>query len=134
MSEYHLCRSIAVEAHGDDRRRDGRRYIEHPMRVADTLTGETARCIAVLHDVIEDTDETRDSLISKGVSPTVADAVRILTHKDSERYEEYIRRVCMYAGLAKVKLADMLDNLCDKPTDRQREKYRYAAPLLLEVV
>lgn len=118
-----LCRSIAKRAHAGQHRRGGDPYINHPNRVAQSFDGMHA-CVAWLHDVIEDTDETADSLLASRVDSSVVEAVVLMTKQDGEDYWDYLTRVKRHPIALRVKIADMLDNLCDQPTAKQRDKYR----------
>ena len=131
LKELALCELIATEAHKGQLRRGGEPYIEHPIRVAMMMGNDTMKCVAVLHDVLEDTNETADSLLGKGVSVPIVHAVMCLTKKDGQRYDEYIKNIKKFGdGLVKVKIADMFDNLCGDPTQRQKQKYHKAMNLL----
>lgn len=131
LSEFDLCKAIASEAHAGQWRRGGEAYIEHPLRVASMMDNDTLRCVAVLHDVLEDTYESVDTLYEKGVSMPVIEAVKCLTHDNDAPYEEYIKKIKLFGtGLARLKIADMFDNLCCEPTQRQKKKYRMAMELL----
>jgi (p)ppGpp synthase/HD superfamily hydrolase len=70
----------------EDRRRDGSQelYLTHSLDVAQALGPEAATSeltTAVLHDVLEDTDWTRDDLAEAGVQSDVLEAVEILTRR-----------------------------------------------------
>lgn len=118
-----LCRAIAETAHSGQTRRGGAAYINHPMRVAAQLDG-VAACVAWLHDVLEDTCETVESLAAKGVIGCVVSSVVVLTKTQGTDYFDYLARVRNDGIARRVKIADMLDNLCDQPTAKQRDKYR----------
>lgn len=123
--QYKLACEIAEVAHKGQFRFDGvTPYIEHPRAVADQFDGLMKKSIAMLHDVIEDCDGYDQArLVEMGVDPVIADCVNILTHVKGETYREYIERVCEYELPIRIKLADMIVNLADKPTERQKKKY-----------
>ena len=83
--------------------------------------------IALLHDVVEDTDTTVEE-IEKEFGKYVGNCVRILTHnKGIETYPEYIDRI-MSSNFAEAKLvkhADMKDHLAQKETLTPRLKEKY---------
>lgn len=131
LTELDLCKAIAYEAHAGQWRRGGDAYIEHPLRVASMMDNDTLRCVAVLHDVLEDTYESVETLRAKMVSEPVIAAVKCLTKNDSVSYADYIKEIKLFgSGLAMVKIADMFDNLCGEPTQNQKKKYRMAMGLL----
>ena len=122
--QLELCRTIAENAHIGQVRRGGDSYIHHPCRVASQFNGVDA-CVAWLHDVIEDTDETAESLAARGVDDRVISGVVTLTKQYGQDYLDYLSIVRRHRIARRVKIADMLDNLCDNPTSKQRGKYRH---------
>ena len=78
---------------------------------------------AWLHDVLEDTSETPITLTAYGVPKIVVDAVVALTKVEGEAYPNYLSRVAGNPIARRVKIADMLSNLADSPTDHQIRKY-----------
>ncbi len=130
------CEQIATIAHSGQCRRDAiTGYIEHPRQAVSRVwgTGREASLlidIAWLHDVLEDTEETAASLPTKGVRPEVIRAVEILTHSRIETYTHYLSRIKKDPLAVKVKIADMLANLADEPTEYQIKKYAKGIALL----
>jgi (p)ppGpp synthase/HD superfamily hydrolase len=126
---------IAHVAHEGQFRRDGKTpYIWHPQAVARRLENEDAETIAVawLHDVIEDSDKFGpDDLLNAGMTRRVVDAVMCLTKRRGESYEAYLSAVRANPVALKVKVADMLHNLSDSPTEKQILKYARGLQLLL---
>lgn len=82
-----------------------------------------ARVVAWLHDVIEDSDHTAESLRDAGVPARCVEAVVLLTKTRETDYGDYLERVASSPLAAKVKVADMLSNLADQPTRKQIRKY-----------
>ena len=68
--------------------------------------------VALLHDIIEDSDITEDDLHMFGYNNKTIDAVRLLTHDESGSYNEYIDALCASGNLLALlgKLADNKDN------------------------
>ena len=118
---------FATKAHEGQFRRDGvTPYIEHPKQVASAFEEDSFYYeIALLHDVLEDTDTTEAELLKHFDGFTV-DILRTLTHGKNEPYEEYINRVMWDTVAVRVKLADIAANLADAPTPRQIVKYTNA--------
>ncbi len=142
---------MADSAHQGQKRKSGEPYIIHPLCVAIILAGlemDKETIIAgLLHDVIEDTEKTRED-IEKEFSPEVAllvDGVTKLTQlslsQDKiEIQAENLRK--MFLAMAKdirviiIKLADRLHNLrtlqyqtAEKQVEKARETMDIYAPL-----
>lgn len=130
-----LSKAIALAAKKFEGVKDkgGEAYILHCIRVMMSLNtkDEELNCIAILHDIIEDTDITVQDLKSIGFTDRVIEGVYTLTHLDIHSYDEYIRRIALIEDARKVKLADLKDNsdftrlkgLTKKDFDRM-EKYQ----------
>jgi (p)ppGpp synthase/HD superfamily hydrolase len=120
-----LAREIATTAHAGQFRRDGTTpYIVHPEAVASRVKGDpTAEATAWLHDVLEDSDISAEDLVERGIPAEVVEAVTLLTHPRGIAYESYLTGIARHPLAKRVKIADMLTNLSDTPTDRQIVKY-----------
>lgn len=129
---------IAYEAHKDRVDKSGVPYIYHPIHLAEQMETEDEICVALLHDVIEDTLITLEQLEEMGFNQEIIYAIRVLTHNDNMSYIEYIKRIKRCSALArKVKLADLTHNSelsrldFVTETDKKRvEKYKHARLLL----
>ncbi len=128
-----LAKKIATEAHAGQFRRNGvTPYIEHPAAVASKVAGDLiAEAVAWLHDVLEDTDCTKEDLEVAGIPAEVIDRVVLLTNRGDVGYENYLRRIKADAIAKRVKIADMLSNLGDNPSERQIVKYAKGFLVLL---
>jgi (p)ppGpp synthase/HD superfamily hydrolase len=126
MNMVETAKSIAQRAHAGQYRRDGvTPYINHPEAVAERLKDDPPEVVSTawLHDVIEDTEETWKTLTDAGMPPEVVAAVETLTKTRGVPYREYLSSVKQNPIARKVKVADMLANLSDSPTERQIVKY-----------
>lgn len=126
LSLAKLAMEVAMRAHAGQTRRDGvTPYITHPMAVAAALAMESGEVVAaaLLHDVLEDTKETPATLHAAGIPDSVIKSVTLLTKKKGVSYAEYLGALKLDAVARKVKIADMLHNLSDTPTERQVAKY-----------
>lgn len=133
---------IAQEAHKGQLRHDKiTPYISHPMAVADTfkdlkeyggISGEEIRAIALLHDVIEDSNINLWNLVCEGFSDNVIKTIDILTKNEGGIYLDYILKVKENPIAKLVKLADIRHNLSTLDTKRkaQRDKYLLAIYIL----
>lgn len=104
---------IAATVHEYQRDNGGNAYILHPIRIMMRLrtTDEELMSIAILHDVIEDSDAwSLELFIKAGFSARVTNALKCLTHPKDENYEDYIKRVATNPDSVRVKLEDLRDN------------------------
>ena len=139
MLLYQQALAIAKDAHKGQVDKAGVDYIQHPLFVASLVEGELAKTVALLHDVVEDSDWTLEDLRKEGLPEEVVQALGILTKKRNENYEEYILRVKQNPLARKVKLADLKHNSdlsrLANVTDRDRKrvaKYQKAISFLSE--
>ena len=125
--------NLAGEAHRGHFRRDGvTPYITHPQRVAARCAGdEIAEAAAWLHDVLEDTAVTVEDLHAAGIPREVTEVICLLTKGEGHVYEEYLEAIAAHPVARRVKIADMLTNLGDAPTDEQIVKYAEGLLILL---
>jgi (p)ppGpp synthase/HD superfamily hydrolase len=111
MSNLENAIAIAVEAHRGQKDRAGAAYILHPLRVMARLNFEAEQIVAVLHDVVEDTDWTLDRLRQEGFSDDVLQAIDCVTKRDGESYEDFVKRSAGNPLARRVKIADLEDNM-----------------------
>ena len=72
---------------------------------------EDEKIVALLHDVIEDTDITIEYLRQVGFSQTITDAVEALTKIEGEDYMMFIERVSFNDLAVFVKIQDLKYNM-----------------------
>ena len=101
---------FAYHAHHGQTDKSGLPYIHQSIHLAEQMTEEYAAVCALLHDVVEDTDYTFEDLEKEGFPAEVIDALKLLTHDDSEDYFDYIRRIRRNPIAAAVKKADLMHN------------------------
>ena len=130
---------ISFNAHKEQVDKSGMPYVYHPYRIAEQMEDEYSTCVALLHDVVEDTDITLDDLKNKGFPQEVIEAIALMTHDDDTPYFDYIKRIKTNPLATAVKLADLQDNSNYERLDKveikdlQRlEKYREAKRILSE--
>lgn len=102
---------LALHAHRGQVDKAGRPYILHPLRVMGKLSTEFEQMAGVLHDVIEDSSHTIESLRAAGYPEGVLEALACLTRQQGESYEQFIERVQTNPLARRVKLADLEDNM-----------------------
>ena len=130
---------VAALAFEDSRRDDpSELYLTHSLDVAQAL-GPDATALelstAVLHDVLEVTDWTKDDLAESGVESTVLDAVETLTRRPDEGHEDFVARICTTSGVVgvtaqRVKLADLRVNLANAVSERERGRLERSIPIV----
>ena len=127
---------IAFNAHKDQVDKGGLPYIFHPLHVAYQQENEYCIIVALLHDVVEDTNLTFKELENE-FPIEVIDALKLLTHDKNEDYFEYVKKVKNNNIAKSVKLADLkhnsdlsrLSNCSEKDLERIN-KYRHAIDIL----
>ena len=130
---------LCFDAHKDQKDKSGLPYVFHPFHLAEQMQDEVTTVVALLHDVVEDSNYTFADLEKMGYPPVVLEALRLLTHDDSVPYLDYVREVKKNPVAATVKLADLrhnsdlsrLDTVTEQALAR-REKYLQAQALLTE--
>jgi (p)ppGpp synthase/HD superfamily hydrolase len=144
MGESNIIKALTTVSRWQGGQTDlaGKPYMGHILRV---MGGTVQRwgyvpeliCIALYHDLLEDTEATSKALIDDGVSHRVYNGVQQMTRWKGEDYDVYIGRLmgggyhedCINA--MKVKLVDLEDNmdlgrLGRKPTGKDMERlHRY---------
>ena len=130
---YEKAKALATKAHEGQTRWDPNiPYITHPIALAEQFTNDTYKTVAVLHDVVEDTDITLEFLATQ-FPQEVVDAVDAITKRKWEAYDEYILRCGKNPIAASVKIRDINYNVADLPEDGKKitriRKERYALAL-----
>ena len=128
---------ISFDAHKNQVDKSGMPYVYHPFHLAEQMDDELTTCVALLHDVVEDTDITLDELKNNGFPDEVVEALSLMTHRDNVPYLDYVRAMKDNLIARKVKLADLahnidltrLDNVDDKAIERVN-KYKQAILIL----
>jgi (p)ppGpp synthase/HD superfamily hydrolase len=101
---------IAMAAHKGQTDRGGQPYIFHPIRVMSSVKGYKEKVVALLHDVVEDSEYTLDDLNAHFTQDVVM-AVDLLTKDGTVDYDLYIAEIAENPTARRVKLADMEDNM-----------------------
>jgi (p)ppGpp synthase/HD superfamily hydrolase len=102
--------AIAEKQHTGQVDKAGRPYIDHPLRVMQAMSNDAERIVAILHDVIEDTDCTLDQLAAEGFPGYILEALDSVTRRDDETYEAFVARAARNPIGRHVKYADLQDN------------------------
>ena len=104
---------IALEAHKGALDKGGNPYILHPLRLMLRMDSEEEMIVAILHDVVEDSEKwSFDKLQAEGFSKKIINSLRSITKEnENEDYEKFIDRSIRDKIGRKVKIADISDNL-----------------------
>ena len=137
MKDAIFYQNLAHEIHANHFRRGGAPYVTHLQAAVDILTkrGEQsviAFAAAWLHDSVEDKLTTIEQLSCEGAEWEVLNIVELLTKKEGVDYFVYLHNIKQNEIAKRVKIADMLANLSDNPTDKQIKKYAIGLQFLLE--
>jgi len=100
---------IAYNAHHGQLDYNNVPYIFHPCHLAEQMHDEITCTVALLHDVVEDTNVTLADLAQE-FPESVIEAVRLLTHSQNVDYFDYVREIKKNPIAVKVKLADLKHN------------------------
>lgn len=136
---------FAREAHRGVRRRSGEPYILHPIAVAQIVVselglGSTSICAALLHDVVEDTDYTRED-IAANFGEKIASIVEGLTKisggifgdkasLQAENFRKLLLSMSTDVRVVLIKMADRLHNMRTLGSMRPEKQYKIAGETL----
>lgn len=116
MSNLGRAIEIAVSAHSGQVDKGGRPYILHPLWVMDRVRhlGDDYMIVAVLHDVVEDSEDSAKTFIEiakERFSSKVLQALALVTHdKENQSYDDYIKAIALDPIAKAVKLRDLEHN------------------------
>jgi guanosine-3',5'-bis(diphosphate) 3'-pyrophosphohydrolase len=126
---------MATNAHHGQFDRGGNPYILHVFAVMNFLENpdEELQCIALLHDIVEDTKTSFQELREAGFTDRVVEAVKLLTKMPGQTLEEYKEGVFSSVDAMKVKKADLTHNsdirrlkgISDKDIERMAKYHRF---------
>ena len=130
---------LCFDAHKEQVDKTGIPYVFHPIHLAEQMTTEETTVVALLHDLLEDTDYTAEDLAELGFSKAVINAVSLMTHAEGVDYFDSVAAIKKNTIARAVKLADLRHNsdlsrldTVDEKALRRREKYQKALKLLEE--
>jgi len=115
MKKGHMLATMLVivtNAHDGQFDKGGAPYILHPLKVMHYLKtdDEELMCMALGHDVIEDTKVTYKDLRDAGISERVILGIRAMTKQPGQTLEEYKEQIFASPDAMKVKMADLRHN------------------------
>lgn len=129
---------VAFDAHKDQIDKTGLPYVFHPFHLAEQFDDEESICVALLHDVVEDTDITINDLEKLGFTESIIEAIKLLTHDNNVEYMDYVKEIKKNPLAKRVKLADLKHNsdssrldVVDSYALEREKKYKKAIEYLL---
>lgn len=132
-----LAQKLCYEKHHGQFDKSGVPYVFHPIHLAEQMEDEDTTIVALLHDIIEDTDCTAELLYEMGFSERVVEAIMLMTHKKGVDYMDYVREIAKNPIARAVKIADLKHNsdltrleAVDEKALKRREKYLNALEFL----
>ena len=130
---------ICFDAHKEQTDKSGLPYVFHPFHLAEQMKDEATTCVALLHDVVEDSDMTLEGLREAGFPEEIVEAVGAMTHAPSVPYMDYVRAIKRNPIATAVKLADLRHNsdptrleVIDEFAEHRMERYRAAIAILTD--
>jgi len=114
MNELELLEKaivIAVGAHKAQKDRYGAPYVLHPLRIMARVETTREKTVAILHDVVEDTEWTFEKLRQEGFPEDIISALDCLTKREKEPYEDLVKRAAANPLARRVKISDLEDNM-----------------------
>ncbi len=128
---------LCFEAHKDQVDKSGMPYVFHPFHLAEQMQDEESTVVALLHDVVEDTDYTLKDLSNMGFPAEIVKAIELMTHAEGVPYMDYVREIKKNPIARVVKRADLLHNsdisrleMVDEKALARCQKYREAIAVL----
>lgn len=130
---------LCFEAHKNQVDKSGMPYVFHPFHFAEQMMDENTTVVALLHDVIEDTDYTIEDLKNVGFNAAVLEAISLMTHSKDVPYMDYVAEIKKNPIAKAVKLADLKHNsdlsrldTVDNKAIKRVGKYKNAIEFLLQ--
>ena len=128
---------MSYNAHKGQYDKAGKPYISHPIYIANKMKTNEEKIVALLHDVIEDTQVTIDCLKKEGYCEKTIKAIEAITKKPGEDYFDYINRLKEDPLARKIKIEDLKHNMdlnrIKNPSEKDLErieKYKRALEIL----
>ena len=130
---------LCFEAHKNQVDKSGMPYVFHPFHLAEQMVDENSTVVALLHDVVEDTDYTVEDLRNMGFNEEILEAISLMTHSKDVPYMDYVAEIKKNPIAKAVKLADLKHNsdlsrldTVDNKAIKRVGKYKNAIEFLLQ--
>lgn len=109
--QLEIAIELAIKYHKGQIDKGGNAYILHPLGVMNDVDRMESKIVAMLHDIIEDTECTIDILREWGINEDTIESINTLTRKEGMSYMEYITEISYDLIATEVKLADLKCNM-----------------------
>lgn len=120
--------NLMFKKHKDQVDKSGLPYVFHPFHIAEQMKDENTTIVALLHDIVEDTDTTFEDLKEMGFNDKVIDALKLMTHNKDEDYFKYVEKIGKNPIARKVKIKDLEHNMdtsrLDVVTKKDQERVK----------
>lgn len=113
---------LMFEKHKNQVDKAGIPYVFHPFHLAEQMNDENETLVALMHDLVEDTDVTFEDLAGMGFQGEVIEAIKLLTHDKSVEYLDYVKKLSGNALARKVKIADLEHNMDPSRLSEEQHK------------
>ncbi|UUM26723.1 guanosine-3',5'-bis(diphosphate) 3'-pyrophosphohydrolase [Acinetobacter colistiniresistens] len=138
MATLEQAIAFAAQQHAGQVDKANAPYILHPLRVMLNVPDLEHKIVAVLHDILEDTDTSTGDLYALGFQTHIVEAIVALTKKQGESRLQAVQRTVQNPIARVVKLADITDNMdlsrIPEPTRKDFERlneYKQVRDILL---
>lgn len=128
---------LCFTAHKEQVDKSGMPYVFHPFHLAEQMKDENTTIVALLHDIVEDTEYTFEDLKAIGFDDEIIDALKLMTHDETVPYMEYVAAIKSNPIATAVKQADLEHNsdlsrldVVDEKALKRKQKYAAAIDLL----
>lgn len=133
MTNIEKALKLALDAHRGQKDKQGIDYILHPLAVCSKVEGYNAKVVALLHDVLEDSNYTID-FIAEEFGCKISNAIDALTKRQGEDYFYYLMRVRRNRLASYVKIADLEHNSDLRRVYEPEDEFRLAAAKYKEAI
>lgn len=128
MATLEKAIELAAKYHAAQTDKGGAPYILHPLAVMAQVDGITAKIVAVLHDIIEDTPLSAQDLRNEGFSQEIIEAILALSKQPGETRRQAAERTVKNPLARVVKIADITENMkIERITNPSAEDYQRLA-------
>lgn len=135
-----LAMRICLQAHEGQTDKGGFPYVLHPFHVAEQMKTEDEIVLALLHDVVEDSDMTISELAELGIPDNILSALQLMTREKGVPYLEYIWKISKNPLAKRVKIADLQHNSdlsrlkeVTEKDKKRKKKYEIAVGILSDI-